>query len=130
MTLLLQLGADVDCRVSNGGTAMTLMFSEGSFVEGGESQRVRLLLSWGMTFFPREEGCSREYCIYLAREGGAHEIVHLLESELGGRRCEIVNLSSRPELTARPVSRIKLTRTQPVQGDARNEKQGSFGHRP
>ena len=30
-----------------------------------------------------------------------HELANLLESELGGRRCEIVNLTSRPELNGK-----------------------------
>ena len=44
---------------------------------------------------------SREMCILEAREHGNHDLANLLESELGGRRCEIVNLSSRPELNGK-----------------------------
>ena len=98
MTLLLQLGAGVDWRASQGLTAMSLMFSKDAFEMGDVNKRIiRLLLSWGASFFP-DDGCSREVSINEARNAGAHELVNLLKSELGGRRCEIVNLLLRPEL--------------------------------
>ena len=61
---------------------------------------IRLLLSWGARFFT-EDGHTRECCIAVARRAGAHELANLLKSELGGRRCEIVDLSSRPELNGK-----------------------------
>ena len=64
------------------------------------NDRVRLLLSWGAGFFP-DSRVSRENCIFVARKYGAHELAKLIESELGGRRCEIINLSSRPELNGK-----------------------------
>ena len=101
VTLLLQLGADVDFRNSQGFTAITLVFSSGMLTKvSGVNDTVRLLLSWGASFFP-QAGCSRESRISTAREHGAHELANLLESELGGRRCEIVNHSSRPELNGK-----------------------------
>jgi len=97
-TLLLQLGANVNNRDSQGLTAISLMFSEEAFTWGEDlSKRVRLLLSWGASFFADELVCSREACIYGARKAGNNELANLLDSELGGRRCETVNLSSRPE---------------------------------
>ncbi|EJK68555.1 hypothetical protein THAOC_10253 [Thalassiosira oceanica] len=60
----------------------------------------RLPLSWGASFFPGRE-CSREWCISTTRKRGKHELANLLESELGGRRCEIVNLPARPELNGK-----------------------------
>jgi len=100
MTLLLQLGADVDFRATNGFTAIGLMFNEEAFQLGDASKRRRLLLSWGASFFP-DIGCSREFCVASARKYGNHKLANLLESELGGRRCEIVNLSSRHELNGK-----------------------------
>ena len=100
MTLLLQLGADVDIRDSDGMTAISLVFSQAAFQQGDASKRVRLLLSWGATFFP-DDGCSREVCTHEARNAGANELVNMLESELGGRRCEIIDLTSRPELNGK-----------------------------
>ena len=97
MTLLLQLGADIDHRNSRGYTAIGVLFSRGGLASGDVSERARLLLSWGASFFP-DRGCSREACIYDARRYGQHELANLLKFKLGGRRCEIVNLSSRPEL--------------------------------
>ncbi|EJK74579.1 hypothetical protein THAOC_03734 [Thalassiosira oceanica] len=100
MTILLQLGADVDSRNSAGYTAISLMFARSELAEQGVSDRIRLLLSWGASFFPGD-GSSREFSISRAREYCQHELVSLLESELGGRRCEIVSLTSQPELNGK-----------------------------
>ncbi|EJK67307.1 hypothetical protein THAOC_11680 [Thalassiosira oceanica] len=61
---------------------------------------IRLLLSWGASFFS-EGVCPKRKCVDVARNGNEHEIADLLESELGGRRCEIVNLSPRPKLNGK-----------------------------
>ncbi|EJK74614.1 hypothetical protein THAOC_03698 [Thalassiosira oceanica] len=100
MTLLLQLGANINTRDCRGLTAIQGLFSPSELVKQGVSDRIRLLLSWGASFFP-EDGSSREYCIYAARDEGEHELATLLSSELGGRRCEIVNLSSQSELNGK-----------------------------
>ena len=94
MALLLQLGADIDYRTDSGHTTISIMLFTTS---GDVNERVRLLLSWGAGFF---QNCSssKEKCISQARRHGNHDLANLLESELGGRRCEIVNISSRPEL--------------------------------
>ena len=97
MTLLLQRGVDVDYRASNGCTALSVIFRSGN--KEVISEAVKLLLSWGATFFP--DARSRETCVSEARKCGMHELANLLESELGGRRCEIVNHSSRPELNGK-----------------------------
>ena len=66
------------------------------------SAMVRLLLSWGASFFPGDKkDRSREGCVSLASENGNPELPNLVEFELGGRRCEIVNLSARPELNGK-----------------------------
>ena len=39
--------------------------------------------------------------MFLARGRGKHELANLIESELNGRRCEIINLTSRPELNGK-----------------------------
>ena len=98
MSLLLQLGADVNIRFSHGTTAIAMMFTAPYFEKGTASSKVRLLLSWGAKFFPESP---KEGYIDIAREYGAHELADLVESELGGRRCEIVNVSSRPELNGK-----------------------------
>ena len=98
MVLLLQLGAYVDTRVNNGGTAMSIMFSALGRRGMDVNERVRLLLSWGASFFPDSRARSRDDCISIARRGGKPELANLLESELGGRRCEIVDLSSRSDI--------------------------------
>ena len=60
----------------------------------------RVILSWGASLFPGHYS-SREFLITEARQCGQHELACLIESELGGRRCEIINLSSRPELNGK-----------------------------
>ncbi|EJK54645.1 hypothetical protein THAOC_25709 [Thalassiosira oceanica] len=73
MTLLLQLGADADLRNSNGVTTLGILFSD---MKGSAA--------------------------FLRRGNGANlKLANLLDSEFGGRRCEIVNHSSRPELNGK-----------------------------
>ncbi|EJK67216.1 hypothetical protein THAOC_11783 [Thalassiosira oceanica] len=100
MTILLQLGADVDSRDCAGYTAIQAYCTRLERAKGGVSDRIRLLLSWGASFFPGD-AYSRKFCICVARKCGRPEIANLLESELGGRRCEIFNLSSQPDLNGK-----------------------------
>ncbi|EJK53129.1 hypothetical protein THAOC_27492, partial [Thalassiosira oceanica] len=100
MTLLLQLGANINTRDCKGCTAIRRLFTPSELTKEGVSDRVRLLLSWGASFFPGDDH-SREVCICEARKFGRHELANLLESELGGRRCEIFNLSLQPELNGK-----------------------------
>ena len=101
MTLLLQLGAAVDFRDSKGFSAIGVLFSDGMFERGDLSLWFRLLLSWGVSLASDGVICGRKYFISQARKYGEHELANLLGSELGGRRCEIVNLTSRPELNGK-----------------------------
>ncbi|EJK43783.1 hypothetical protein THAOC_37739, partial [Thalassiosira oceanica] len=101
MTQLLQLGANVDGRASYGGTAMSVTFSDSEgLLRRNATEMAKLLLSWGASFFT-EGGCSREDAVFDATKQDQHELANLIESELGGRRCEIINLSSRPELNGK-----------------------------
>ena len=100
-TLLLQLGADVNYRLIDGASAVHLVFCKRVLTEGRNLiKRAQLLLSWGANFFP-EYGRSKEDCVSRARDFGRHEVANLLESELGGRRCEIVDLTSKPQLNGK-----------------------------
>ncbi|EJK47546.1 hypothetical protein THAOC_33724, partial [Thalassiosira oceanica] len=100
VTLLLQLGANVDCRNSEGCTAISLVLHSPIASSEGINELARLFLSWGASFFS-EGDFSKRKCIAGARSANNHEIADLVESELGGRRCEIVNLSPRPELNGK-----------------------------
>ena len=100
MTLLLQLGAKVDCRDNQGNTAISFVFTNDGLASGDANKGVRLLLSWGASFFPSGEW-SREEAISTARKYDAHDLANQLKSELGGRRCEIVNLTSRTVLNGK-----------------------------
>ena len=97
MTLLLQLGADIDHRNSLGYTAMSVVLVSPVATTADVHKLVRMLLTWGASFFSDGNG-SKKVCAHVARKKNRHEIADLFESELGGRRCEIVNLTSRPEL--------------------------------
>ncbi|EJK47861.1 hypothetical protein THAOC_33393 [Thalassiosira oceanica] len=99
MTLLLQLGADADLRNSRGLTSIQLLLCDAMFERGDVSSRVRLLLSWGSSFI--RDGAEWRNKLSRAREWGYHKLADLLESTLGGRRCQIVNHSSRPELNGK-----------------------------
>ena len=98
VTILLQFGANVDKRDTSGTTAIACALINTFFSAEDTNKLARLLMSCGATFFP--DGYSREDCISYARKHGI-EIVNLLKSELGGRRCEIVDLSARPELNGK-----------------------------
>ncbi|EJK49545.1 hypothetical protein THAOC_31567 [Thalassiosira oceanica] len=100
MTILLQLGADVDSIDCAGYTAISTMFTREELAKQGVSDRVGLLLSWGASFFPGDRS-SKELCICEARKCGRPKLANLLESELGGRRCQIFNLSTQPELNGK-----------------------------
>ena len=100
MTLLLQLGANVDNRNSQGLTAISSMFSDERMTNDDVHEMVRLLLSWGASFFTGE-WCSREYCVSSATYYDNLKLANLIGSELGGRRCEVVNSASRPELNGK-----------------------------
>ena len=102
MELLLQLGADVDSRNANGDAAIDMLFSctlECLTIDREDAHnKLKLLLSWGATLFVPH---SRELFIFLTLNNGKHGLVSLIGSELGGRRCKIANLSSRPELNGK-----------------------------
>ena len=38
---------------------------------------------------------------HIARKNGEHELANLIEPDLGGRRCEINNRASRPDLNGK-----------------------------
>ncbi|EJK67687.1 hypothetical protein THAOC_11246, partial [Thalassiosira oceanica] len=99
-TLLLQLGANVNTKEFQGITTIFHTIVHPKLSTEDVNKLVRLLLSWGANFFS-ERLSSRENCVDMARQRGALKLADLLESELGGRRCEIVNLSSRPELNGK-----------------------------
>ncbi|EJK73015.1 hypothetical protein THAOC_05391 [Thalassiosira oceanica] len=102
VALLLQLGAYINKRNCQGTTAIGIALHDHSpFASAKDkSDLTRLLLSWGASFFSEGE-CSKRKCVAEARNDNNHKIADLVESELGGRRCEIVNLSPRPELNGK-----------------------------
>ena len=88
ISILLQFGADVDPRSAHGRTP---------FMQACDFPRLesvaRLLLEWGAN---KAESLSDE-----AKSRQTKKIARLLESDLGGRRCEIFGLEARKDLNGK-----------------------------
>ena len=114
MTILLQLGANVNSRDNTGckaiGQVFSGPFSDPAFALGLQARGSRLLLSWGANFFPDDEfdsGCSRsrEFCIFQARKYGPNLPIYWSPSSgEGGARSSIYHHG--PSSTARRASRM------------------------
>ena len=93
LSILLQLGADVDPVDAAGATPLR---------ECGRKPEpiavARLLLEWGAEISNCSIVVSKDKFIEYATDHGNSELANLLESEFGGRRCEIINLSNHPAL--------------------------------
>jgi ankyrin repeat protein len=91
LSILLQLGADVDPVAANGETPLGMCY-------GSEyNAQAMLLLEWGADI-SNNALLSKEMFIELALKQGNSKLANLLKSEFGGRRCEIINLPNRPDL--------------------------------
>jgi hypothetical protein len=94
--LLLQLGAYVDPRSMFGSTPFSQACSKAKTLE----EVARILLQWGAdTTVTREAG----FLANMARNTGNPKLAALLETPLGGRRCELVGLASRTDLNGKTV---------------------------
>ncbi|EJK64058.1 hypothetical protein THAOC_15243, partial [Thalassiosira oceanica] len=69
MTLLLQLGANVDVRDNQGLTALSSSLWSEECAAGDVKKRIMLLLSWGASFF-LEGHSSKEVCIHRVKTYG------------------------------------------------------------
>ena len=91
MSLLLQLGAYVDPKSSSGQTPLGQALTEGVDCEDA----ARLLLEWGADI----QACFRDdTAVAAAQRAGNSAMANLLQTPLGGRRCEISGLQKRPDL--------------------------------
>ena len=90
---LLLNGADVNIHDAQGGSVMTTICHD----EVDNSKTIRLLLSWGADLFDEGKQMTKQqklgYCGELSKAGNV-AMAQLLSSELGGRRCEIVNTTN------------------------------------
>merc|ERR1711971_1507021 len=86
-TILLQLGADVNAKNSLGVTPLSLAISMA--IKSGNIKLTRLLLEWGGEITAL---LTKTFCIKKAYSEGNEELADLLQPELGGRRCEIINV--------------------------------------
>lgn len=89
MSVLLQLGANVDPRSSSG---LTPFFQA---CMNDLEDAARLLLLWGADKDDDLEGLNGDLH---AESVGNHKLARLLRTPLGGRRCEIIGLVGRPDL--------------------------------
>jgi len=90
--MLLQLGASVDVVDANGYSPLKVK----TFTESQDSKRdmrtIRTLLEWGAHVPTKHH--ERMQFIREARQYGKCTLASLLQSDLGGRRCEVVNMSN------------------------------------
>ena len=92
LSILLQFGADVDPVDATGRTPFALMAESPEHYE-----QTRLLLEWGAEITSNAT-YSKDVFIEVSLQHGNSKFANLLQSEFGGRRCEIVNLPNRPDL--------------------------------
>jgi hypothetical protein len=92
LSILLQLNADVDAVAANGGTPLGMLIAAPECYA-----QARLLLEWGAEI-SNDASLSKDQLIKLAFSLGNTKLANLVKSDFGGRRCEIINLTSRPDL--------------------------------
>mmetsp|Transcript_19185 Transcript_19185/g.38597 ORF Transcript_19185/g.38597 Transcript_19185/m.38597 type:complete len:416 (+) Transcript_19185:112-1359(+) len=107
MRFLMQRGADVNKQSASGATPLSAVCEMGDSVNSALDhnqalEAAKLLLSWGANYVdnPSSMG-SKQCCILRAQAQRNNELVSILQSELCGRRCELVDLSSQSELNGR-----------------------------
>ena len=91
LSILLQLGADVDPVDAHGTTPLGMCFKPEFYAQA------RLLLEWGAEI-SNDATISKDKFIVCATSCGNSKLANLLKSEFGGRRCEIINLPKHPDL--------------------------------
>ena len=95
LSILLQLGADVDPVSANGTTPFSLYCYEPDFYA-----EARLLLEWGADF-SNDAQYSKDAFIECVFRCGNRKLADLVTSDFGGRRCEIINLTKHPDLNGK-----------------------------
>ena len=91
LSILLQLGADVDAVCAVGGTPLGACYEPECYAQA------RLLLEWGAEI-SIDARKSKDEFIKLALGSRNSKLANLMESEFGGRRCEVINLPKHPNL--------------------------------
>jgi hypothetical protein len=95
LSILLQLGANVDAVAATGWTPL-LRVSLQSQPKYYDAQ-ARLLLEWGAEISNCPTATKDEFIANALNQGNG-KLANLLESEFGGRRCEIINMPNHPDL--------------------------------
>ena len=93
LSILLQLGADVDPFAADGETPFTMFCYDPEHFASA-----RLLLEWGADISNCQTMSKDELIEERVIRNGNSKLANLLNSEFGGRRCEVINLSKRPDL--------------------------------
>ena len=94
LSILLQLGADVDAVAANGWIPLGMCMEPEHYAEA------RLLLEWGAEISNCASMSKNQFIEYCLGCGNI-KLANLLKSEFGGRRCEIINLPNRPDLVGK-----------------------------
>ncbi|KAL9187527.1 hypothetical protein ACHAXT_001630 [Thalassiosira profunda] len=96
LSILLQLGADVNSPDAAGGTPLgTIGKNLGCYAQA------RLLLEWGADIDTDQFFHSHDDFIGSLLGQGNTKLATLMKSEFGGRRCEIINLHNRLDLVGK-----------------------------
>ncbi|KAL9190423.1 hypothetical protein ACHAXT_007634, partial [Thalassiosira profunda] len=91
LSILLQFGADVNAvHCAAGATVFTMALRPLFYPQA------RMLLEWGADTTPTTQMIEIAESRY-----GNMKLANLLSSELGGRRCELINFSTRPNLNGK-----------------------------
>ena len=123
LSILLQLGADVDPLDVNGFTALFMCAAKSEYIAPA-----RLLLEWGAEISNCGMASKDEFIEGIIQRGNS-KLANLIGSEFGGRRCEIINMPNQPDLIDKTCV-VKLSAGQrKVQSYIRNIKR-SWACRP
>lgn len=89
-SILLQLGAHVNIKYCSGMTPLLALVKRTKY----NTKIFRLLLEWD----GENESNLKEDCMKHAHQEALYKLASLLRSELEGRRCEIINMTTRVDL--------------------------------
>ena len=92
LSILLQHGVDVDLADAVGATPLSMCFTPENYAQA------RLLLEWGAEISNNARGSNDKFIDLALEYCGNTKLADLVESEFGGRRCEIINLPNHPNL--------------------------------
>ena len=97
VSILLQLGAHVDPVTAEGATPLVGV----GYWSPDYYAQAKLLLEWGAEISSCPVYSSKDEFIGEILKRGNSKLANLVKSELGGRRCEVINMPNRPDLVGK-----------------------------